>query len=116
MRKPINDDFSGWSKEDFARWLAANYPKPLNLPEDTSWIVELRIHHSPKKEEVFDFIATGDCEACMDDLAKELAFYAHAGLLAKERWEIFIHPGNAPGNTSNEKPHSHSRGPAPDLR
>ncbi len=49
-----------------------------------------------KKEEVFDFIATGDCEACMDDLAKELAFYARAGLLAKERWEIFIHPGERP--------------------
>jgi hypothetical protein len=92
MRKPIHDDFSGWSKEDFARWLAANYPKPPNLPEDTSWTVQLRIHHSPKKEEVFDFIATGDCEACMDDLAQKLAFFAHAGLLARERWEIFIHP------------------------
>jgi hypothetical protein len=92
MRKPINDDFSGWTKADFARWLHVNYPKPPNLPEDTSWIVELRIHHSPKKEELFDSIERGDYEVCIDDLAQELAFFAHAGLLAKERWEIFIHP------------------------
>jgi hypothetical protein len=80
----------GWSKQDFARWLRANYPKPLNLPEDTSWIVELRIHHSPK--DVFEFTVRGDYEGCMNDLAGELAFYAYEGLPAKERWEILIHP------------------------
>jgi hypothetical protein len=90
--KIMNDDFSGWTKADFARWLHENYPKPLNLLEDTSWIVELRIHHSSKKKDIFELTARGDYETCMNDLAKELAFYAHAGLLAKERWEIFIHP------------------------
>jgi hypothetical protein len=86
----MNIPFSGWKKKDFARWLRANYPRPDSAPKDTSWLCEFRFHHPGDGNVVFEFTAKGvDYDACLGDLAAEMAIYAEEPLM---NWEIFIRP------------------------
>jgi hypothetical protein len=85
-----NIPFSGWKKKDFARWLRANYPRPDSALKDTCWRFEFRFHHPEDGNVVFEFTARGvDYDACLGDLAAEMAIYAEEPLM---NWEIFIRP------------------------
>jgi hypothetical protein len=86
-------DFSGWSHEDFVRWLYKNHPKPTGFRyiEFT-----LNIQHTP--ELIFRCTMADDYETCIDELARELAIYnaapatAELAKLPDEPWTLLVRP------------------------
>ena len=80
----MNNNFSDWTKEDFARWLRENHPKP-----NARWTgVTFQIRHSPK--DTFEFIMADDYETCIDELARELVM--QAGGMTEEQCSFVIQP------------------------
>ena len=80
----MNKNFSGWTKEDFVRWLGDNHPKP-----NDRWIgVTFRVRHSPK--DTFEFIMADDYETCIDELARELVM--QAGGTTEEQCTFIFQP------------------------
>lgn len=74
------NNFSGWTKKDFARWLRENHPKPKDR-----WVkLTLHIRHAPKH--FSEITMADDYETCINELAGELA----AAGLPEERCNIII--------------------------
>ena len=80
----MNNNFSDWTKEDFARWLRESNPKP-----NARWIeITFQIRHSPK--DTFEFIMADDSETCINELARELVMQAEH--MKEEQFSFVIQP------------------------
>jgi hypothetical protein len=81
----MKNDFSDWTKENFARWLRENHPKPTK----DRWVqFSLHVRHGP--DHVFEMIMADDYETCIDELASEMVMYAEG--LPEEDWKIIMNP------------------------
>jgi hypothetical protein len=86
------NNFSGWTEEDFARWLRENHPKPTK----DRWVkLTFRVHHAPDHCEIS---MADDYEICINELAGELFEVA----LPEEQWNIIIKARSAA--TTNHSP------------